>query len=413
MEADGHKNKTLKILCYVHRYGVPARRFIRNGIQDLRREGHEVLVVTDVLVEPAVVDAAKVIVVPHRAQMPLSLRLRRKWKKYVRGDDHPLDRRIAFNLSLPLASTRAVFQAIVRDFQPHVIHVHFGFSLPYVMHLLDNRPPCPVLVTFRGVDASAFLNGRAYRHALKKALRHPAVHSSSVADALRKNLAEHGVDTPRHRLLYTSIDTELYQRRSPGSPRAVRQFLQISTLEARKGIAITLRAFARWHAKNPGLNWRLTLAGDGPEETSLRALARELGLSAHLDWTGRVSVAEGRALLETAHVFVHHSITPADGDMEGIPNTVLEAMSMELPVIVSDHSGLPEALDHGSYGYLVPEKDIDQLAEAIERAYRLPYQPAARARVLRQFSRDKHLIQLLAIYRALVETAAKAPASNN
>ena len=65
--------------------------------------------------------------------------------------------------------------------------------------------------------------------------------------------------------------------------------------------------------------------------------------------------------LKEAHVLVVPSITAADGDQEGIPVVLMEAMAMGLPVVATRHSGIPELVRDGASGYLVPEKDIEAL----------------------------------------------------
>ena len=74
---------------------------------------------------------------------------------------------------------------------------------------------------------------------------------------------------------------------------------------------------------------------------------------------------EVKSLLEKAHVLIAPSLTSETGDQEGIPNAMKEAMASGLPVISTFHSGIPELVDHGVSGLLVPERDAASLADAL------------------------------------------------
>jgi colanic acid/amylovoran biosynthesis glycosyltransferase len=72
-------------------------------------------------------------------------------------------------------------------------------------------------------------------------------------------------------------------------------------------------------------------------------------------------------VLTQTHILIAPSVTAADGDEEGIPNTLKEAMAMGLPVISTVHAGIPELVEDGVSGFLVPERDVEALADRLER----------------------------------------------
>jgi glycosyltransferase involved in cell wall biosynthesis len=80
---------------------------------------------------------------------------------------------------------------------------------------------------------------------------------------------------------------------------------------------------------------------------------------------GFISQAELRELLYSSHIFLHPSETGRDGNQEGIPNSMLEAMATGLPVFATNHGGIPEAIENGVSGILVPERDHAALAQAL------------------------------------------------
>jgi glycosyltransferase involved in cell wall biosynthesis len=112
-----------------------------------------------------------------------------------------------------------------------------------------------------------------------------------------------------------------------------------------------------------GVALELELVGDGPEANALRALARTLGIADRVRFRGWVPFADAQAAMQGATVLVHPSAELGDG----LPNVLREAMALGTPVIASNVAGIPEALDAGRAGVLVPPQDVPALADAIAR----------------------------------------------
>ena len=111
--------------------------------------------------------------------------------------------------------------------------------------------------------------------------------------------------------------------------------------------------------------------GDGPMEEELRSLKDQYNLT-ELTLVGRIDHSEVKEYLEDAQVFVAPSIIPEDGDIDGIPNVILEAFASSTPAIGSDMSGIPEVVIPGETGWLVDPDNIDQLATACNKAWKSP-----------------------------------------
>ncbi|HEX4653838.1 MAG TPA: glycosyltransferase, partial [Candidatus Udaeobacter sp.] len=90
-------------------------------------------------------------------------------------------------------------------------------------------------------------------------------------------------------------------------------------------------------------------------------------------FTGFVPQRQLRDMFYESHIFLHPSQTGSDGNQEGIPNSMLEAMATGLPVFATEHGGIPEAIEHGVSGVLVPEHDHQALARALLNAAEDPY----------------------------------------
>ena len=387
----------MKILLYVHRYGNPYRRFVRNGIDALTARGVEFRILTDFPGSAARGDE-RVYVLPFSEPPSLWQRLRRRLRLHSDSEGGTLARRVDYYLRAGGPSFTAELRRHLAEFEPDLVHVHFGFTLPLVHRALPDNAP-PLLVTFRGVDASAFLTVPKYRACIQDLLSDPRVHTSSVARSLQRELLRFGIPTPRHHLLYSSIDTEFYRRTHSLSTTPPRVYLQISSLTIRKGLHVALRAFARFRKKYPDRVWEYRIGGEGAERATLEQLTQQLELTDSVRFLGAVTPERGKAELERAHVFVHHSITPPDNDMEGIPNAIMEAMSMELPVLASPHSGIPELMEDGVHGRLIPEQDVDRFVGALEQSWSWGLFPQNRVRVEQRFAFGVHADTLQHLYR--------------
>jgi glycosyltransferase involved in cell wall biosynthesis len=134
--------------------------------------------------------------------------------------------------------------------------------------------------------------------------------------------------------------------------------LAVGRLVDLKGHEILLRACASLAHVDPGAAWRVVIAGRGEREEHLRSVVAELGQESRVQLLGhRDDVAD---LLAAADIFVLPSL------FEGLPVAVLEAMFAGKPVLASAISGVPDALDHGRAGLLVPPADIDALARGLQ-----------------------------------------------
>jgi colanic acid/amylovoran biosynthesis glycosyltransferase len=131
----------------------------------------------------------------------------------------------------------------------------------------------------------------------------------------------------------------------------------------KKGFETSLRAFATFRKKHPDAHF--TIAGEGPMLPDLRTLTRELGLEDSVCFAGFLPQARLREAFYQSDIFVHPSELGPDGNQEGVPNSMLEAMASGLPVFATNHGGIPEAIDHGVSGVLVPERSHETLADEL------------------------------------------------
>ncbi len=142
--------------------------------------------------------------------------------------------------------------------------------------------------------------------------------------------------------------------------RPPRRIIAVGRLARFKGFDYLLRAAQR--CRQRGVEVDVELVGDGPESGALKALAGELGIAEHVTFRGYIPFSDVREAMSRSTILVH----PSDGLGDGLPNVLREAMAVGTPVIASRVAGIPEALDDGRCGTLVPPKDVNALAHAIE-----------------------------------------------
>ena len=172
-------------------------------------------------------------------------------------------------------------------------------------------------------------------------------------------------------------------------------------LEAKKGIDTLLHACAILAGR--GMRFTCVIAGSGPLERDLQALARRLALGAAVTFTGWLPQEEIRARLLTARTVALPSRRTADGDRDGIANVLLEAMALGTPVVTTEAGAAGEVLVDRVNGRLVPPDDPDALAGALEELLRAEdtahaLSRAARTTVESRFDAEKNIVALEAFF---------------
>jgi len=188
---------------------------------------------------------------------------------------------------------------------------------------------------------------------------------------------------------------------APSDPPLI---LSVAQLAERKGLQYLVRACRQ--LRDAGVAFRCEIVGDGPARPELAALVDELGLGESVILTGPLPYPEVVARYVRASAFALPCIIAPNGDRDGIPNVILEAMAAGVPVVTTPVSGIPEVIHDGVTGLLVPEADVDSLAAAITRLLgdadlRLRLGHEARQFVEREFDMTRNLDRLMDQFRAL------------
>ncbi len=308
------------------------------------------------------------------------------------------------------ASLRLFFWAVRLLGQPRfdVLHCHFGPVGGMVETLRDiGAVQGRLATTFHGADLTACLRDRPERY---RDLVRSGDLFLPISDYLRQRLLALGCQPSRLAVLRMGVDLDRFVER-PRSRIATGPLsvLTVGRLVDKKGVADGLRAVAA--ARRRGIELRYTIIGDGPLRGRLEALAGELAIEDAVSFKGWcLQDAIVEALYEH-DVLLAPSITAPDGDQEGIPVTLMEAMATGMPVVTTRHSGIPELVEDGVSGLLADEGDYAALADALKRLSDSPELArsigrAARLRVSEIHDADALDEQLDRRLRTLVGAAA-------
>jgi glycosyltransferase involved in cell wall biosynthesis len=171
----------------------------------------------------------------------------------------------------------------------------------------------------------------------------------------------------RVRVSYHGLDLTLFRPRQERRESATLEILAVGSLLPCKGFPDLIEACDRLRAR--GVLFHATIAGGGPEESSLRRLLFERGLEGAIELPGYVTQRELLPLYQRADVFV----LPAVSEIHwGIPNVLVEALACGVPVVTTPLPSVPELVDDGVHGILIRDGDPGVLADAIERLARDP-----------------------------------------
>jgi glycosyltransferase involved in cell wall biosynthesis len=243
--------------------------------------------------------------------------------------------------------------------------------------------------------------GRAYR-LIDKALLRSFDRVIFVSHKTRSLVPRLWVSDARARVLHNGLMLDSYGADVVNARRPVRDLsrgaslVNIGRLSPEKGQDLLLRAVAALADDHPEL--RLTFAGVGPSEPDLRALAAQLGIAARVEFIGYVS--DMPPLYARTDLVVQSSLT------EGLPNVILEAAYLRVPMVATAVGGTAEVVEHGSSAWLIPPGSVDALVDGIRRFLRAPADFAAmgeraHARIREHFSFEARTRKLEELYEAL------------
>lgn len=312
--------------------------------------------------------------------------------------------------TLALASRMA---EVAAQHELDLLHVHY--ALPhavsaYLARQLLARTPPALVTTLHGTDITLLGSAPAFFPMIKFSIEQ-SDRVTCVSDFLANETRRvFGVTQPLD-VIHNFVDTEIFTprrldddaRRLDLAPAGVPIIMHLSNFRPVKRLPDVIAAFARVRRQRPA---RLVLVGDGPDRPTALAQAEALGVHRDVVALGRQDAVEN--LLKLADVF----LLPSETESFGL--AALEAMASGVPVVASRVGGLPEVVEDGVCGLLVPPGDVDGLAHALERllanpALRSRMGAAARDRAIGAFDAGLIVPRYEALYQTTLEQHAKQP----
>jgi colanic acid/amylovoran biosynthesis glycosyltransferase len=286
-----------------------------------------------------------------------------------------------------------------------IIHCHFGDTGREIVHLKRlGLTSGKIITTFYGWDCSSYI--KEYGNEVYNELNRYGDLFLCLSTEMKERLRELGFSEKKIVIHHLGIDTDRFQTESGEYRRnGTIRLLTVGRMVEKKGISYAIGAVSKLIAKYPQIEY--TIVGDGPLRQDLEKLVANLGIAQHVHFTGSKNQTGIIAEMRQADIFIAPSITAKNGDMEGTPTVLMEAQAMELPVVSTLHSGIPEVVVDGGSGYLVPEKDAESLAGKIsslidEPETRIRMGKVGRSHIEREYSSALLAGRLELIYRNLV-----------
>lgn len=282
---------------------------------------------------------------------------------------------------------------IIAEVNPACIVVHFGTNLMFYPCLQDIS--IPVSVWFHGYDASAaFSRYSGYRKIMLSMLSQKHIHPIFVSKGIKAIFESHiGWEVPGD-IHYLGVPMDfgkasLKDKKIKTSTNPY-QFLQVGRLVEKKGHLYTLEALDIFRRKHPDIKWKYTIIGSGPLEHKIVEEIIRLELQDHIMMLPEMPRNQIIPFFIQADLFLQHSITGHDGDSEGLPVVLMEAMLLELTVISTMHSGITELIEDKKEGYLCHPGDIPDFAECISNGLLHPTGDVAKLKIETSFDSIIH-----------------------
>jgi colanic acid/amylovoran biosynthesis glycosyltransferase len=305
---------------------------------------------------------------------------------------------------LALPAECAAFSKLIRTYNISLLHIYFGNNGVFWLPLLRNRT-IPMIVSFHGADVAVGFDTSAGQRRLRQVFKEADL-LLARSRSIEQSLITAGCSQDKIRIQRTGIPSSEFGYRTRNYPEnGGFQLLQACRLIEKKGVEVTLKAYARLSRR-----WsqsRLVIAGDGPLRKPLEQLAQQLDIRSQVEFTGFLTKDELLKRYYESHLFIHPSETTSEGDNEGIPNSLLEAMATGLCSIATRHGGIPEAIKHLHNGILVDERDhegvyhwMNRLAENWQLATDLGRHAAQT--LSREFDSETQIRKLESVYLELI-----------
>jgi len=283
----------------------------------------------------------------------------------------------------------------------HLVHAHFGtgavYCLPYV-----RKYNLPLIVTFWGNDVSALLGSQKYQPRrwrylfMTGSILKRANLILAVSEEMRQILEEYSGYREKIKLYHHGVDVNKFQPIANNNNNSV-NFLLVGRFTQKKGHIYALKAFKKLLTQYDNIS--LSFVGRGNLEPYCRSFVKDHQMEQKVNFLGAKPHDIVSKIISQSDVLLAPSIVADNHDREGSPTVVKEAGACGVPVIGSYHAGIWETVKNGKTGYLVPERDIEGLAQCMQNlinnpALRYKMGENARLHIEKNFNARKQVLKL-------------------
>jgi len=283
-----------------------------------------------------------------------------------------------------------------------LLHAHHG-QLGVLLLPFKEKTNLPLVTSIRGRDATLANQPVGYLDNMKMLFAN-GEEFYPVCQHLADRMISWGCPPEKIKVLYGGVDLTQYTY-TPPSLKGTQNILSVGRLVEKKGHHVLMKAFKKLQSKYPHAT--LTIIGRGELHDELSSLATQLNLGDSFRLLQHLPKEQVREQMRNADLFCAASLEASNGDVEGIPNTLKEAMALGVPVISTNHAGIPELITHQKNGFLVAENNVDELALGLEfmlshTTLWEAFTKNARKKVEQSFDAKKQLLLQASYYNELL-----------
>jgi colanic acid/amylovoran biosynthesis glycosyltransferase len=306
------------------------------------------------------------------------------------------------------------FTWIGKKLSVKLIHGHFGhvacsyLPVATMLHI-------PLVVSFYGYDYDMILNRNPRLIPKYEKLFRRAAMVLTEGEFGRNKLIRRGCRPEIIKVHHLGVEVDAIPfKRRDRTPDEPLRLIQVASFTEKKGHSVLVESIRLLQEEGYGPRIALTLIGDGPLKERIKNVVRQYGLDSNIAFTDHLPYEQLHERLLSYHVFIHPSITAADGDCEGgAPVVLLDAQATGMPVISTLHCDIPEEVIHGQTGLLVNEGNPRMLADAIKEFIEdakliTEFGVTARRHVEENYSAVRQASRLTELYDALLSSPTRA-----
>ncbi|MDI6703988.1 MAG: glycosyltransferase [bacterium] len=299
----------------------------------------------------------------------------------------------------------SLFKHILKENDVGLIHARFAYGGIEMLNL-SKRLNIPLLTTFSGMDVYRFPRHLIYKRKLLRLFQEGDMFLVR-SHLMEEDVVNLGCPPDKIQVLYGGIDIDKFCcRKARESTNGPIRILMCGRFVEKKGLKYGIHAFGNISSKYK--DTELRIIGYGKLQKELEELCKRLSLEERVRFLGPLSHEKVREEMTQATFFLAPSITARNGDKEGIPNVIKEAMACGLPVISTLHSGIPELVRDGKTGFLVKERDVSELVDRLDYLITHPeiwkeLGGNGRKVVEERFNIKKQVRKLEEIYQSLID----------